>query len=80
MLLASMDSRSQDDSNNSLDDQRVQSGHLAHLYRGWVLEMFLFPFSSERVLVSEDEVDFVGRTTFVLFVVKYVDSRWIRGK
>lgn len=27
--------------------------------------MLLFPFTGERVLVSEDEVNLVGRTTFV---------------
>ena len=27
--------------------------------------MFLFPFTSDWVFMSEDEVDFVGRTAFI---------------
>ena len=50
---------------DSLDNQSVQSGRLGDLW-GWrVLQVFLLPFPSSRVLVSEDKVDLVGRPAFV---------------
>lgn len=45
---------------NLLDDQSVQSSSLCDLWRRGILQMLLLPFTRNRVLVSEDEMNFVG--------------------
>lgn len=50
---------------NLLGDQGVKGGGLSDLRGRRVLQVLLFPFTGERVLVSEDEVNLVGGTTFV---------------
>lgn len=50
---------------DSLDDQSVKSGSLGDLWIRSVCEMFLLVFSSDWVLVTEDEVNLVGRSTLL---------------
>ena len=49
----------------SLDNEGVESGCLCNLWCWRVDQVLLLPLSSHWVLVSEDEVNFVGRTTLV---------------
>ena len=48
-----------------VDDQSVQRSRLCDLGVRGLLEMLLLPFTSLWVSVSEDEMDFVGRSALV---------------
>jgi hypothetical protein len=51
---------------NLLDNKSIKVGQLLDGGLGWILEVFFFELASDRVLVTEDEVDLTRKIQYLL--------------